>query len=219
MRLRHSAPGSSRRLARLALPVLVLGLFGCDDFLTTEPKGELTTANFFTSEAQAEQATNATYAMLRDWSVHVFAYLGMTDIASDDATKGSIPADAAFLLDMDNLTFDPGNIAFSGTWTGYYQGIYRANVAIANIPDVDMDETIRDRLVGENKFLRAYYYFFLARAFGGVPLITDPLAPDEYYQERASLEDVYAQIEQDLMDAIEVLPEQSVYGAADVGRA
>lgn len=220
MRLRQRAPGSSGRRARLALPaVLVLGLLGCNDFLTTEPKAELTTDNFFTSAAQAEQATNATYAMLRNWSVHVFAYLGMTDIASDDATKGSVPADASFLLELDNLNFDPGNNAFSGTWTGYYQGIYRANVAIANIPEIDMNANERARLVAENKFLRAYYYFFLARAFGGVPLITAPLQPGEYYQPRATREAVFDQIEQDLMDAIEVLPEQSAYGPSDVGRA
>ncbi len=183
MRHHDHAPGSSGRLARIALPVvLALGLFGCDDFLSTEPKAQLTTDNFFTTATQAEQATNATYAMLRNWTVHVFSYLGMTDIASDDATKGSVPADAAFLLEMDNFTFDSGNGSFSGTWTGYYQGIYRANVAIANIPEIDMNETVRARLVAENKFLRAYYYFFLVRAYGGVPLITEPLAPGEYFQ-------------------------------------
>lgn len=220
MRNNGFSPGSSGRLARIALPVvLVLGLFGCDDFLTTEPKAQLTTENFFTTAAQAEQATNATYAMLRNWSVHVFAYLGMTDIASDDATKGSVPADAGFLLEMDNLTFDAGNNTFNGTWNGYYQGIYRANVAIANIPEIDMDETLRSRLVAENKFLRAYYYFFLVRAYGGVPLLTQPLAPGEYFQPRATAEQVYDLIEQDLTDAIAALPEQSAYGASDVGRA
>lgn len=220
MRLSDRTSRSGGRLARLALPlVLVVGLFGCDDFLTTEPKGQVTTGNFFTTEAEALQATNATYAMLRNWSVHVFAYLGMTDIASDDATKGSVPGDAGFLGDLDNLSFDAGNIAFGGTWTGYYQGIYRANVAIANIPSIDMDPTLRNRLVGENKFLRAYYYFFLVRSFGGVPLITEPLSPDQYYQQRATADAVYAQIEADLTDAIAVLPEQSAYGASDVGRA
>jgi hypothetical protein len=220
MRINERPRGSRGRLALLALPaVLALGLFGCDDFLTTEPKAQLTTENFFTSAAQAEQATNATYAMLRNWSVHVFAYLGMTDIASDDATKGSVPADASFLLELDNINFDPGNNAFSGTWTGYYQGIYRANVAIQNIPDIEMDEQVRARLVGENQFLRAYYYAFLARAFGGVPLITEPLNPGEYFQPRATREAVFDQIEQDLNDAIAVLPPQSQYGPADIGRA
>lgn len=79
----------------------VLGTSACDDFLATEPKAELTTGNFFQTESQAIAATNATYNMLRNWSVHVFAWLGMTDIASDDATKGSTPGDAAFLSDFE----------------------------------------------------------------------------------------------------------------------
>lgn len=206
---------------RALLPVLALGLVlsACDDFLTTEPKAQLTTAAFFETEAQAIQATNATYSMLRHWEVHVFSFIGLTDIVSDDATKGSVPADAGFLLDIDDLNFDPGNIAFSTVWGGYYKGIYRANVAIQGIPSVSGSETLKARLIGENKFLRAYYYFFLVRAFGGVPLITSPLAPAEFTQTRATAEAVYAQIEQDLLDAIAALPEKSQYPAADLGRA
>jgi hypothetical protein len=208
-----------RRAAGALALLLGIGAAGCQDFLATEPRGELTSASFFQTADQAVEATNATYSMLRGWQVHVFSWIGMTDIVSDDATKGSTPADASFLLDLDNLNFDPGNIAFRDTWTGYYQGIYRANVAIRNIPDVQMDEGLKARLVAENKFLRAYYYFFLVRAFGGVPLITEPLRPGEFTQPRATAEAVYALIVQDLMDAIAVLPEKSGYAAEDLGRA
>src|SRR2546422_8230500 len=173
----------------------VLGLAAGCDFLSTEPKGVLTTENFFKTSDQAVAATNATYNMLREWQVHVFSWLGLTDIVSDDATKGSTPGDASFLGDLDNLTFDPGNLAFADPWAGYYKGVYRANVAIQHIPDVPMDATLKARLIGENKFLRAYYYFFLARAFGGVPLFTQPLTPDQFIQPRATADEVYALIE------------------------
>src|SRR5207247_11358505 len=102
---------------------------GCD-FPTTEPKGVLTTENFFKTADQAIDATNATYNMLREWQVHVFSWLGLTDIVSDDATKGSTPGDASFLCDLDNLTFDPGSVDFADPWSGYYKGVYRAGVAI-----------------------------------------------------------------------------------------
>ena len=206
-------------MARFAPLVLAVGLFGCNDFLSTEPKAELTTGNFFTNEQHALQATTATYAMLRNWTTHTLFWVGATDIVSDDATKGSTPNDAGYLIPFEELNWDAGNTVFSGTWEGYYDGIYRANVAIENIPGIPMDETLRARLVGENKFLRAYYYFYLVRAFGGVPLITDVLAAGEYDQPRASADAVYAQIEQDLQDAIAVLPEASDYAAPDVGRA
>src|SRR5881398_3024377 len=199
--------------------LLVLCLAGGCDFLTTEPKGVLTTENFFKTADQAIDATNATYNMLREWQVHVFSWLGLTDIVSDDATKGSTPGYASFLGDLDNLTFDPGNLAFADPWAGYYKGVYRANVAIQHIPDVPMDATVKARLIGENKFLRAYYYFFLARAYGGVPLITHPLEPSEYRQSRASRDAIYDLIVQDLTDASATLPRRSQYATTDLGRA
>ncbi|MGI9175946.1 MAG: RagB/SusD family nutrient uptake outer membrane protein [Rhodothermales bacterium] len=215
---------TTRRGLRMAVAgaLLAAGFAGCDAFSPeTEPLGQLTSENFFETSEQAVQATNATYNMLRQWPVHVFSWIGMTDIVSDESTKGSVPADASFLLDLDDLNFDPGNIAFSTVWGGYYQGIYRANVAIQNIPDVpEMDEALRARLIGENQFLRAYFYFFLVRAFGGVPLITEPFqSNDDFERQRASAEEIYTLIEQDLTEAIAALPVQSEYGGADVGRA
>lgn len=203
--------------AALTSLLLALGLTACEDFLATEPKGDLTSGNFFETPEHAVQATNATYSILRQWETHVFMFIGMTDIASDDATKGSVPGDAGFLGELDDLVFDPVNGAFSTSWDGYYQGVYRANVALEGIPGIDMDAQLKARLIGENKFLRAYYYFFLVRAYGGVPLITRPLRPGEFYQPRATAQQIYDLIEQDLLDAIAVLPE--TYGEADIGRA
>lgn len=198
---------------------LATSLSGCDDFLATQPLGELSTESFFKDETQAIQATNATYSIMRAFNVHVFQFIGLTDIVSDDATKGSVPADAAFLLDVDNLNFDPGNTAFSNSWIGYYQGVYRANAAIQKIPDAQMDATLQARLIGENRFLRAYFYFFLVRAFGGVPLITEPLQPNAFVQPRATEAEIWAFIKEDLEAAIPALPERSQYAASDLGRA
>ena len=64
--------------------------------------------------------------MMRGWEIHVFAWLGMTDMASDDATKGSTPNDAGFLSEFEDLSWQAGNGAFNDTWTAYYQGVYRA---------------------------------------------------------------------------------------------
>lgn len=209
------------RTLQWVLPVvLMFFLIGCEDsLLDKRPLGEQTAGTFFETEEHAIQATNATYSMGRNWSVHVFAWVGMTDMASDDANKGENENPGHFLDQIDNFNFGADNIAFSGVWDGYYQAIYRANQAITNIPDIDMDEQLRDRLVAENKFLRSYFYFFLVRAYGGVPLITEPLNPDEYEQPRASANEVYELIERDLLDAIEDLPEKSEYASEDLGRA
>ena len=209
------------RLSILATLLILAGgltLAGCD-LLDKSPKGELTSGNFFQTSEHAIQGTNATYSQLRNFNVHVFSWLGMTDIASDNATKGSTPSDGSFLLELDQKTFGPSNIAFEATWGGYYTGIYRANVALQNIPSIDMESGLKNRLIGENKFLRAYYYFFLTRAYSGVPKITEPLEPGEFQQARAPQDSIYALIERDLNDAISALPPESQYSAAEKGRA
>lgn len=204
----------------ISIVLLIVGA-GCEDtLLNQKPKGQLTLASFFETREHAIEATNATYERLRTFDFTNFLWLGMTDIASDDANKGSTPGDASTTNGaLDNWTFDASTGNFMNTWRAYYEGIYRANLAIVNIPDIEMDENLKARLIAENKFLRAYFYFFLVRAYGGVPLITQPQEPGQFRVPRASADEVFGLIEQDLQDAINALPLKSEYSAADLGRA
>ncbi|WP_420458590.1 RagB/SusD family nutrient uptake outer membrane protein [Neolewinella sp.] len=203
------------------LPALLLAgvvlVASCNEVLDRTPQAEYTLENFFQTEEQAVQSVNAVYNQLRQWQTHVFAYIGMTDIVSDDADKGSIPSDAQFLADIDNFTYTPTNVAPATVWSGYYTGIFRANLAIQRIPDVpEMDEDLRTRLIAEARFLRAYYYFNLVRWFGDVPLILESF-PENFEIPRTPRDEVYAQIESDLQAAAGILP--ASYSGVDVGRA
>ncbi|WP_339878206.1 RagB/SusD family nutrient uptake outer membrane protein [uncultured Algoriphagus sp.] len=208
------------KIAAVGLSILLsVGLISCEDYLEKAPLGELTSENFFKDELQATQAVNAIYSHLRNFNVHVFSYIGITDIASDDADKGSVPGDAGFLQDINDFTFDANNTAVNGIWSGYFQGVFRANQVVANVPEIDMDEALKTRLIGEARFLRAYFYFFLVRTYGDLPLIDRPLNPDEYAQSRVSKEEIYEFIEEDLRFASANLPEKSEYEASELGRA
>ncbi len=190
------------------------------EFLDRKPLGQLTFENFFQNAEQAVQGTNAVYSQFRAWDCVSLPFLGCTDIISDDADKGSTPNDAPPLAEIDNFTFDAANTNFAAVWRGYYQVIARANLAIQEIPNIDMDANLRSRLVGECKFLRAYSYLLLVQWFGELPVITAPLREDEYYsQTRQPVAAVYDQIERDLLDAIQALPEKSKYASNDLGRA
>jgi hypothetical protein len=190
-----------------------------EDFLEKSPKAVLTQDSFFQTAEHAEQAVNAIYNHLRSFNVHVFSYIGVTDIASDDAEKGSVPGDAGFLEDINNFTHDANNTASAGIWGGYYQGVFRANQVIANVPNIEMDDTLRQRFLAEARFLRAYFYFFLVRTYGGVPIIDRPLNPEEYQQTRNTREEVYEFIIADLQFAMANLPSKSEYEAENLGRA
>ncbi len=203
-----------------AFCLLPFAFYSCkDSFYDVKPQGEFTADNFFLTMEHASLATSATYNVLRNWEIHVFAYVGCTDILSDDGDKGSEPNDALFLLDMDNFNFDASNVAPVTIWTGYFRAIFRANQAITKIPNVAGDENLKKRFIAENKFLRAYFYFNLVRWFGDVPLVTKELTSSEFKQPRAKVADVYAQIVADLKDCIDALPEKSKYASEDLGRA
>ena len=202
------------------MALLVLTAVSCsEDFLERKPKGQLTYDTFFETQDHAVWATNAVYQQYRSWEMCAFPWIGITDIISDDADKGSTPNDALYVLELDEFTFDGTNAAITGAWLGHYQAIFRANLAIDNIPGIEMDSTLRARLIGECRFLRAYAYFRLVQWYGDVPLITTILNDDQYYnQERTSKELVYDFIETDLLAAIEALPEKDEYASADLGR-
>lgn len=94
-------------------------------------------------------------------------------------------------------------------------------MAIDRIPNAGLeDAALQERLIAEARFLRGYFYFELARNFGGVPLLTHFMMPEEVIGiKRSSLEDTYKFIEDDLKAAAEILPKRSEYAPADLGRA
>ena len=132
---------------------------------------------------------------------------------------GENAADWAELQQLKDFRANAANSISFARWSELYQGIYRANVVIEGVPAIDMDTKLRARLVGEAKFLRAFFYFQLVKTFGGVPLITRTLNPDEYCQARAPIQAVWTQIETDLKEASEALPEKSAYPGSEMGRA
>lgn len=206
-------------LFSLGLILMFMNVACEEDVLDKKPLGQQTSKSFFENKDHAVQSVNAIYSHLRSWGVHIFPFIGATDIISDDAEKGSVPGDATFLENLDQFVHNSTNSAMFGLWNGYYQGVSRANRSINNIPDIDMDEQLKQRLIGEAKFLRAYFYFFLVRGWGDVPLIKKQLSSDEYRQARDPASDVYDLIISDLEDAIEVLPLKSEYSDANLGRA
>ena len=124
---------------------------------------------------------------------------------------------------FDALAHDATSISVSEVWEGHFNGIQRANQAINRIhPFDDLDSDLKARLIGEAKFLRALLYFRLVQTFGGVPLITetpDINSPLEELLSRSTKEETFLFIENDLIEAISVLPEKSAYADIQLGRA
>ncbi len=201
-----------------ALVALIAFSFsGCKKFLEKDLQGTLTQQSFPVSSSDALLATNATYEALRIWNYNAGGF-PIFDIMSDDARKGSNPDDGASTVGpYDVFTHTPTQDGIDSYWNTLYVGVKRANVVIDKIPAIAMDENLKTRYIAEARFIRGLIYFDFVRAWGGVPLVTGTNPPLKL--QRASAEEVYTQIIQDLGFAAEHLPLKSAYQGADLGRA
>ena len=202
------------------LTIVSLLIFGrcTDTFLNIPPQGQQKAQLFWQSESDATKAVDAIYANLRSWPNVAFAPIAVESLGSDDTEKGSDPSDATFMNDFDNFTATSTEGQLSDFWGGQYQNINLCNQVLDNMPSINMDATLKGRYIAEAKFVRAYSYFRLVRAFGDVPLrLNVPKDASGYNIPRTPKADVYAAIEQDLTDAAGVLPQS--YSGPDVGRA
>ncbi|MDD3743044.1 MAG: RagB/SusD family nutrient uptake outer membrane protein [Lentimicrobiaceae bacterium] len=194
--------------------LLILG--GCTDFLTEDLEGDFSSSTFYKNESQALQAVNGVYNGLAFSSLNNALWV-FGDIASNDAVKGGNPGDQAEITYIDEFNADANNGIISNYWAFAYEDIARANNVIANVPSVPMNESLRNRIVGEAKFIRAYNYFNLVNIFGKVPLKLQPqISQQAIHVPLSEIPAVYQQIEKDLADAVMVLPPS--YSDSEIGR-
>ena len=201
----------------ISITVIFLALLSsCQDYLEFPPEGEIPQDEFFTSQEDAQMAVNAMYAYLRNWNISAFSYLILGSLPSDEISKGSSPGDGSWANDYDNFQYTKTQGQILDFWTGRYQGINLSNQVITNVPPIEMSEDVKKRMLAEATFMRAFHYYYLVRAYGGVPLVKEvPAGPEGLV--RASLEDTWAFIENDLRTAIPDLPE--TIPANEYGRA
>lgn len=211
-------------LKHLAL-ILGLGLSaGSCVNLNESPESFISSEQFYKTQADALTAVNAVYFLLNSGGSTVqtpyntlFA-TGM-DFMSDDIDPGP-GATNPDVRSQSVLNHSSTGLRVLQIWQQHYAGIKKANVAIEKIPGINFDQTLKNRLVGEVKFLRALFYFNLVRLYGDVPLILQDqtsIKTADLQIARTSAKEVYAQIEKDLNEAVPVLP--NTYSGADAGRA
>src|SRR5688500_3017916 len=184
--------------------------------LEEEPTSFISPGNYYNTKSDALAALTSAYAPL---SVNGF-------VSRNFVILGEITTDNMFPLannndrvQLDNYVQTPQNVILRETWQNFFTGITRSNVVINRVPKIEMDEVLRDRIVAEATFLRAFYYFQLVQYFGKLPLITEETASLDQvtYPVRAEVDQIYEQIIADLKAAEAVLP--VTYTGPDNGRA
>lgn len=208
----------------LLVGLLVTGVSCKKNFLDRDPQGQYTQENYPYPSGSGPYDTYlfGAYSELRSFNVHSQSFIAATSIRSDDADKGSTPADGGTnAISMDNFPVLPDNGYVNTIWLGYYALVNKANIVldqIRNNTGVTATQQQKDQAEGEARFLRGYAYFNLVRFFGRVPLVDSVFANvSQSNVQQSPATAVYAFIETDLNFAAANLPLN--WDAKFVGRA
>ncbi|MEO6228995.1 MAG: RagB/SusD family nutrient uptake outer membrane protein [Ferruginibacter sp.] len=176
-------------------------------FLDVQPRGGTTLeSDYYKTPAEVFAGVISVYDPLGSETGSTYSdKVGLLNTASDDCGVGGGSAtDQVVWTVWDNFTVSAGQGPQGDLWGRNFTGIYRANLLLTKMDDVPgLTAELKGRYTAESKFLRAYYYFDLVRLFKNIPLVTGPIpTADIYNVVQAKPEDVYAQIETDLKEAI-----------------
>ena len=181
--------------------MVAFGMTSCD-IDNVENVGELASGTFPVTEddglaalAGIYENLNATHANPQESFIYNAA------LASDDHLGGG--GDNDFLMQAEDLLCNHGTDMTNDFYKLRYEGINRANSLIEALPSCSLEEGVRNKFMGEAKFLRAFYYYELASMYGNVPVRT---VPGGELLKQGNIDDPWKQILQDLRDAVALLP-------------
>ena len=198
-----------RKLVLLGILTLALVPISCnEDFLETSPL-----------DAISADATWADGSLSEAFVFNVYSSLGYGGFEEEGLS--SLTDEAMFTHSGRGVNvITEGSLSPSGTgnvniipqWNELYLAIRKANIAIQELPNAAFDDqTLKDRLLGESYFLRAYYYHQLMRYYGGAPLIDAPYGlDDDYTIARGTYADNVTFVTDDLDKAISLLDGKDV---------
>lgn len=194
-------------MKKLIYSLLVLTAFSCSEsFLEEEMVSTLTQQRYDTPEG-IEELVNGAYEGLRFHFNYEWSY-ALTNYGTDTFTNGAGTNHVHYNTYSGNLnSLEGANLA--PYWDNMYAQINLQNIGLSKIPTVlaNSNETLRNTRMGELYFLRGFNYFKLVTQFGGVPISVDPIVADVADFPRATKEEVFNLVIDDLTTAVDLLPD------------
>lgn len=169
----------------------------CSDFLTEDPKGQLTPETFFKTQSDLDQSVDALYSLVQDLQCNSNSMI--VKCQGDDVTSTTGTNKAAY-LSADAFETPTDTKGISRTWSAMYSIVKAANLIIENASKVSTTQDEINIALGQAYYWRAYAYFELVRVFGPVPINLNNDASNTKASPN-SVEEVYNQIVKDLIAA------------------
>jgi len=204
---------SLKTVVAAGIASLLLPLSSCDDQIETTPYSYFTSGNFFSNVDEAYMATLGVYQIM---SLQATYGWNISQVFDTDTDIIQISGDTD--VDWRTIPHYKGiaqTVTFYTVWSQLYTGIDRASVVIEKIPQMELytsgtesQKKELNRMVGEAKFLRGFYYSELVRLWGDVPFKTkSSQAGDNFKAGLVDRYEIYTQIIKDMQEASLVLPE------------
>ena len=203
-----------KRYVIIALSVFGTVFTSCNDsFVNTQPLDQLSESVVWTDPSLAEAFVTELYGGLGNGGFDEQMLASLTDEASFTHPGRNITT----ITESRSNPADPGWINGTLSWQNMYTRIRACNVALENLKKATtFPKATVDRLNGEAKFMRAYYYHQLVRYFGGVPIVDKSfsLADTEFLSKRNTMKECIAFIEKECDESAALLT-----GTMAAGRA
>jgi len=188
-----------KRINIIFLLITVFALSSCKNWLTEVPKSTQPIGG--TTYADAVASVNGIYAYLRapyDKTGYATMAFSSLEVQTGQYFPDPLIAQETATQETYNLSYTSSNSNYATFWSSCYGGIEAANIAISSIPkivDVQLTTSETSRLLGEARFLRAYYYYMLVQLFGDIPMKTVPtVSPSDGQIGKTAIKDIYEKV-------------------------
>lgn len=200
----------------------------CEDLLEEEVYSELTDVNFYKTEADVEAALMAGYKSLGSGGWGLFSAAG----SQSNLYISEASTDVFFISESwggNNPVYAQGQIfnfminsetnRINQNYQVTYEAIAQVNAIIDNVPKAEIENDKKEQIIAEAKSLRALLYHHVLRSWGKAPIIDKfEVVPGEYPEQPETLDEVAAFIENDLLEAIPILDDETYIGTQKYGR-
>jgi hypothetical protein len=191
----------------------------CEDFVElAAPKTQIVSSKVFENDAGARAAivgifsqmmSNGAFASGSSNNITVAAGLSADELNNHSSSQSNIALYTNALTSLNST-------AVSANWNDFYKYIYQANSIIEGVEQsTGMSRAVKDQVLGEAKFVRAFCHFYLINLYGDVPLVTSTDYRVNKDATRTPMAEVYNQIETDLLEAQKLLLEDYSYSAGE----
>ena len=196
---------------------LAVGLLvaGCKKKLDIPNPNGPTSADIWKTADFAQKGVNAIYSTYHRVGLARNQFF-INIIRSDEGLSASPNSSLVNNFDIFNVT-DYNYFETRSFYQDCYVGINRANQVLDNVPNIAMDDALKNQLLGEAKFMRGLFYYYLANYWGNVPILLHTSTTSDQATPNATQKEVWTQVEKDLTEATAMLPVS--YNAGNVGRA